>query len=119
MAHEEGRARWAFQKFTTGTTGYSFQYDFFEKDHLGNTRMVLTQERDTTNYLASMEAAYRSTESQLFGNIASTCVAWTSVPNYQNIPKPAPGPGITNPNDSVSKVDYTGSAVRRRAHRCC
>ena len=108
MSHEEGRARWAFQKFTTGTTGYSFQYDFFEKDHLGNTRMVLTQERDTTNYLASMEAAYRSTESQIFGNIASTCVAWSSVPNYQNISSSAMT-AITNPNDSVSKVDYTGS----------
>ncbi len=109
IAHEEGRVRWAFQKFTTGTTGYSFQYDFFEKDHLGNTRMVLTQERDTTSYLASMEAAYRSTESQLFGNIASTSVAFTSMPNYQNIPS-----GVryatTTPNDSVSKVDYTGTS---------
>jgi RHS repeat-associated protein len=109
MAHEEGRTRWAAQKSTTtGTIGYSFQYDFFEKDHLGNTRMVLTQERDTTNYLASMEAAYRSTESQIFGNIASTCVAWSSVPNYQNIPS-GTRTAITNPNDSVSKVDYTGS----------
>jgi RHS repeat-associated protein len=110
MAHEEGRARWAFQKNSiTGATSYSFQYDFFEKDHLGNTRMVLTQERDTTNYLASMEAAYRSTEAQLFGNITSTCVAFTSMPNYQNIPS-----GVryatTTPNDSVSKVDYTGSS---------
>ncbi len=109
IAYEEGRVRWAFQKFTTGTTGYSFQYDFFEKDHLGNTRMLLTQERDTTNYLASMEAAYRSTESQLFGNIASTSVAFTSMPNYQNIPS-----GVryatTTPNDSVSKVDYTGTS---------
>ena len=110
MAHEEGRTRWAAQKSTiTGLTGYSFQYDFFEKDHLGNTRMLLTQERDTTNYLASMEAAYRSTESQIFGNIASTCVAWTSMPNYQNIPNSARY-AITPTNDSVSKVDYTGSS---------
>jgi hypothetical protein len=109
MADEEGRARWAAQKSTTtGVTGYSFQYDFFEKDHLGNTRMVLTQERDTTNYLASMEATYRSTESQVFGNIASTCVAWTSMPNYQNIPNSARY-AFTPTNDSVAKVDYTGS----------
>jgi RHS repeat-associated protein len=109
MAHEEGRARWAYQKFTTGTTGYSFQYDFFEKDHLGNTRMVLTQEHDTTNYIATMEAVYRPTESQLFGNIASTCVAWTSMPNYQNILNNIRF-GITSPNDSVSKVDYNGTS---------
>jgi RHS repeat-associated protein len=109
MTHEEGRARWAFQKFTTGTTGYSFQYDFFEKDHLGNTRMVLTQERDTTNYLASMEQQYRSTESQLFGNVTNTCVAWTSMPNYQNIPNNIRF-ATTSPNDSVSKVDYTGTS---------
>ena len=108
ILHEEGRTRWAYQKFKSGTTGYSFQYDFFEKDHLGNTRMILTQERDTTNYLASMEAAYRSTESQLFGNITNTCVAWNSVPNYQNIPTNTLT-SVTNPNDSVSLVDYTGS----------
>jgi RHS repeat-associated protein len=109
LQHEEGRMRWAFQKSPiTGATGYSFQYDFFEKDHLGNIRMVLTQERDTTNYLASMEAAYRSTELQLFGNIASTSVAWTSMPNYQNIPNSARY-AFTSTNDSVSKVDYTGS----------
>jgi len=109
MAHEEGRARWAFQKFTTGTTAYSFQYDFFEKDHLGNTRMALTQERDTTNYLASMEYQYRTTEAQLFGNITNTCVAWNSMPNYQNIPNNIRF-AFTSPNDSVSKVDYTGSS---------
>jgi RHS repeat-associated protein len=70
--------------------------------------MVLTQERDTTSYLASMEAAYRSTEAQLFGNIASTSVPFTSMPNYQNIPSNVRY-ATTTPNDSVSKVDYTGS----------
>jgi RHS repeat-associated protein len=111
MAHEEGRVRWAFQKsWATGATGYAFQYDFFEKDHLGNTRMVLTQERDTTSYIATMEAAYRATESQLFGNIANTCVAWTSMPNYQNIPNSIRYPSGTIVNDSVSKVDYNGTS---------
>jgi RHS repeat-associated protein len=112
IIHEEGRARWAFHKYTTGSTAYKLEYDFFEKDHLGNTRMVLTQEKDTTNYLASMEAANRTTESQVFGNIASTCAAWTSMPNYQNIPNNLRF-GVTSPNDSVSKVDSTGAGGQK------
>ena len=108
IAHEEGRVRWAYQKYTTGATGYQYQYDFFEKDNMGNTRMVLTQERDTSNYLASMEAAYRTTEVQLFNNITSTCYPWASVPGSGSIPS-GTKLAITNPNDSVSKVDYTGT----------
>ncbi len=109
ISHEEGRARWTYHKYLSAPAGYRMEYDFFEKDHLGNTRMVLTQERDTTNYIATMEAAYRTTESQLFGNIASTSVAFTSIPNYQNIPS-GTRYQFTNPNDSVSKVDYNGSS---------
>jgi RHS repeat-associated protein len=109
IAHEEGRVRWAWQKYTTGATGYKYVYDFFEKDHLGNTRMVLTQEKDTSNYLASLEAAYRATEVQLFNNITSTCYAWSSVPGYSSIPS-GTRLAITNPNDSVSKVDYNGTS---------
>ena len=107
IAHEEGRTRWAYHKYTTGTVAYKLEYDFFEKDHLGDTRMLLTQQRDTTNYLASMEAAYRSTEVQLFGNITNTAYARASVPGYPN------SITITNPNDSVSKVDYTGTSGQK------
>jgi RHS repeat-associated protein len=112
IAHEEGRARWAYHKYTTGATAYKFEYDFFEKDHLGNTRMVLTQEKDTSNYLASMEAAYRSTEAQLFNNIQSTSYAWSSVPGSSGIPS-GTKLAITNPNDSVSKVDYNGTTGQK------
>ena len=35
VAHEEGRIRWAYHKYTNGQTAYKFEYDFFEKDHLG------------------------------------------------------------------------------------
>jgi RHS repeat-associated protein len=99
IAHEEGRARWAFHKTVqTGTVWYGFEYDFFEKDHLGNTRVVLTQQKDTALYLASGESAYRTTENQLFTNLTTTAVARTSAPNYPN------DLTITNPNDTVFKV---------------
>jgi RHS repeat-associated protein len=108
MAHEEGRIRWAYHRYINGIAAYKFEYDFFEKDKQGNIRMVLTQEHDTTNYLASMGAAYRSTEQVLFGNLLSTCYAWSNVPNSGSIPS-GTKLAITNPNDSVAKVDYNGS----------
>jgi RHS repeat-associated protein len=108
MQHEEGRARWALHTYTTGSTAYGWEYDFFEKDHLDDPRVVLSQEKDTTNYIATMEYQYRATELQLFGNIASTSAAWTSMPNYQNIPNNIRFE-YTSPNDSVSKVDYNGT----------
>ena len=80
--------------------------------HLGNTRTVLTQQRDTSNYIVTMEATYRSTELQLFGNIAATSAAWTSTPNYTNILS-GTRYAYTNPNDSVSKVDSTSAGGQK------
>jgi RHS repeat-associated protein len=99
LGHEEGRIRWAYHKYTTGTTGYSFEYDFFEKDHLGNTRVVLTQQKDTTKYLATGETAYRTTENLLFSNLTTTVIPRTTALNY-----PA-DVTVTNPNDNVFKVN--------------
>ncbi len=99
IGQEEGRVRWAYHKYTTGYSAYGFEYDFFEKDHLGNTRMVLTQQKDTAKYLASGEAAYRATESQLFANLTTTTIARTAAPGYPV------DLTITNPNDTVFKVN--------------
>jgi RHS repeat-associated protein len=99
ISHEEGRARWAFHKYTTGGSAYGFEYDFFEKDHLGNTRVVLTQQKDTAKYLASGEAVYRATESQLFDSLATTAVARSTASGYPN------DVSLTNPNDTVFKVN--------------
>ncbi len=107
LGHEEGRVRWAFHKYTTGSTAYKFEYDFFERDHLGNTRTVLTQQRDTTNYLASMQAAYRLTESKLFGNIANTSHARNAVLGYPD------DLTFTSPNDSVSIVDSNSTTGQK------
>jgi RHS repeat-associated protein len=105
VGHEEGRARWAFQKFTNGDSAYSWQYDFVEKDHLGNTRVLLSQEKDTAQYMATMEAAYRGTENALFYNIDTTCYARSAVPGYPD------DMAKTNPNDSVARVNGNGVKV--------
>jgi Domain of unknown function (DUF6443) len=107
ISTEEGRARWAFHKHAAGDTVTYPEYDFAERDHLGNERVVLTQERDTTQYIATMEAANRATENALFYNIGTTCVARSTVP--------APGyPNDTtfsSPNDSVVKLNGNGPTV--------
>ncbi len=56
LAQEEGRVRF-------NTTNNSLQYDYFIKDHLGNVRMVLTEQKDTSFYPpASLETAQLTTE---------------------------------------------------------
>ena len=82
---------------------YGWEYDFFEKDHLGNTRVLLTQQKDTAQYVATMEAAYRNTGNQLFNNLSGYPRA--SVSGY-----PADF-SYTNPNDSVARVNGSGPKV--------
>jgi len=105
LTHEEGRIRWAFHKLTNGTIKYGWEYDFYEKDHLDNPRILLTQEKDTAQYLASMEAAYRNTESKLFYNLTNTGYARNLVSGYPV------DTTVTNPNDSVARVNGNGNKV--------
>src|SRR5665213_989436 len=101
ISHEEGRTRWALHHYLNGSTKYGFEYDYFLKDHLGNTRMVLSQEKDTSQYIATMEAAYRNTENQLFYNIPQSSYARSAVSGYPSDP-------TTNPNDSLARVNGNG-----------
>ena len=107
LGHEEGRTRWAFHLHLAGDTAYGWEYDFMERDHLGNTRVLLTQERDTTEYMATMEPQYRATENALFYNIDSTSYAASSVP-HGGFPTEPRGP---TPNDSVAMVDGAGHEI--------
>ncbi|MDR3715835.1 MAG: DUF6443 domain-containing protein [Puia sp.] len=104
IAHEEGRVRWAYHKYTTGTSGYGYEYDFNEKDHLGNNRVLLTQEKDTAQYMATMEAAYRTTENALFYNIPASSY-------YRGSVLGIPADGTTSPNDSIARVNGSGQKV--------
>lgn len=73
LEHEEGRIR-----FNPQTT--SLHYDYMVKDHLGNVRMILTDEvSPAAIYQATMETANRTVEEQLFTQIGMT--AETPKPN--------------------------------------
>ena len=61
------------QPLTAANTSYI--YDYFMKDHLGNTRMVLTTEQQTDVYAATQEPTNTIKENQLFANISSTTLA--------------------------------------------
>ena len=66
--------------------------------------MILTNQRDTAQYMATMEAAYRAKELALFYNIDSTSYAKSLVPGGY------PTDNTTVPNDSVARVSgSTGS----------
>ena len=101
VVQAEGRARWALHHYTNGSSAYGWEYDFFEKDNQGNTRVILTQQKDTMQYMATMEAAYRAKEMALFYNIDSTSYPAASVPGGY------PADATTNPNDSVARVSGT------------
>jgi RHS repeat-associated protein len=99
LGHEEGRIRFKPQ---VGTTAASFQYDYFIKDHLNNTRVVLTEEVQQDIYpAATLEnltfngGTAISVESQFYTidntKIVTQATA-TGIPTYQN------NNGITNNN---------------------
>lgn len=104
ISHEEGRSRWAYHKYLNGSSAYSFEYDYFLKDHLGNTRMVLTQQKDTAQYMATMEVAYRTTENQLFYNLQASNYSRAAVTGY-------PTDNTTTPNDSIMRLNGSGQKL--------
>ncbi len=74
IGDEEGRIR---VKLDTPATGYTpsnlqYVYDYFIKDHLGNTRMVLSEETQQDTYAATMEQANATVENALFDSVSST-----------------------------------------------
>jgi len=68
ISHEEGRIRPVYN----GGQAVQYVYDYFEKDHLGNVRTVLTDQTDFTMYAATMETEAAAQEVALFSNVEET-----------------------------------------------
>jgi RHS repeat-associated protein len=87
-AHEEGRIRALYGSSTHPDSITGFVYDYMLKDHLGNVRMVLTDEVKTNFYpAATLETATIAAESNIYSNLTATQTSkpgWFSDPLYPN-----------------------------------
>lgn len=91
IGHEEGRIRFV-QGMSPNPSRYV--YDYFVKDHLGNVRMVLTEEEQRDIYpIATLEGSKSSATSsigraKLFYDIDTSKIVLrnqaTNIPNYEN-----------------------------------
>ncbi len=91
--HEEGRIR---------KKGTGFEYDYFLKDHLGNVRMVLTEEQQVDMYpAATMETANATTEDKYYSNLSATRV---DVPSGYPANTPAGNAKVAKTNGSGNKI---------------
>ncbi len=92
---------------TSGGQNLGYAYDYFIKDHLGNTRVVLTDEEKTDAYpVASLESGTINSE-KLYYTIpddAATRVNKNTVAGY-------PTDSYTNPNDFIQKLNGNGTKV--------
>lgn len=79
IGHEEGRTR-----LKTESTEVTYNYDYFIKDHLGNIRMVLTDEINPSEiYQATIEDDRRTLEVEQFGDkVSSTQILKSSHPGF-------------------------------------
>ena len=103
FGQEEGRVRVASDT-TGGQSKTSFKYDYLVKDHLGNTRMVLTDETQTDLYpAATMEVADSATENLYYSQLPNTRTL---------LPAGYPTDTTTNPNNYVAKLGgFTGPKI--------
>ncbi|SJZ85874.1 DUF6443 domain-containing protein [Sediminibacterium ginsengisoli] len=105
LSHEEGRIR---------KVNGAFVYDYFVKDYLGNTRMVLTEEQQQDTYpAATFEYGATATEGNYYaintGLIADNPVG---LPVYQNNNGNPP----TNPNPASSPTANSLKMYKLNGH---
>ncbi|MBX2938980.1 MAG: RHS repeat-associated core domain-containing protein [Ferruginibacter sp.] len=78
-------------------------YDYFIKDHLGNVRMVLTDEDKSIPYpAATMEVANATTEEALYANVNTT---------RDDLPSGYPTDEFITPNNRVAKLQGNSNPI--------
>ena len=90
----EGRVR---PRNAAAANATDYVYDYFLRDHLGNVRVVLTEEIDSKNYWASMEDEHATEEEALFENVPET---------RELKPATMPDDATYGTNEKVSRVTY-------------
>ncbi|HEX2847229.1 MAG TPA: RHS repeat-associated core domain-containing protein, partial [Chitinophagaceae bacterium] len=101
FSHEEGRVR-PVNTSTNPDSLTGLEFDYMLKDHLGNVRMVLTEQRKTNGYpTASMETAGAAIENTFYSNLDATRVNRPS--GYTDT--------YTDPNDKVALVRGDGNKI--------
>jgi RHS repeat-associated protein len=93
-AHEEGRIRAVYANTSSPNTPTGFAFDYMLKDHLGNVRMVLTDEvQPPGQYVAAtLEPATINNEALYYGNLSNTQFnkpTWFNDPLYSSNTKVA------------------------------
>jgi RHS repeat-associated protein len=98
LPQEEGRVRF-------DTSKQALHYDYFVKDHLGNVRMVLTEQKDTSFYpVASFETAQLTIERAVYSKIDTGRVSKSSVTGY-------PSDTYTDPNNFIQQTGSNGVKI--------
>ncbi len=101
--HEEGRIRALYDSLNRPDSITGFAYDYFIKDHLGNIRVVITDDIKVDKYPpASMETAQAATEEAIYANLPQT---------RSQIPPGYPTDTYTSPNNYVAKVSGSGNRI--------
>lgn len=104
--HEEGRIRY---KPAAGSNPADFAYDYFIKDHLGNVRMVLTDESKQDQYpAATMETATAATEELFYSNLPASRI---SLPTNYPPNSPSGNQKVARVNGSTSTDYKIGPAI--------
>ncbi len=80
-------------------------YDYYLRDHLGNVRTVLTEEKDTALYpIASLESAQLSNEKLYYFGEDSGRINKSGVSGY-------PTDNTTSPNDYIQQLSGSGYKI--------